>query len=513
MKAEPFRADAPLLQLRIDLAFRQQGIGGKSFSAAILCLAIGCGAASPEPRNLVHLSSDAGEYIGRGRSYDYTNAVARLTMTATGGHLKLFVEGDETWLGEFQVPAHLTRIESGAYENARGFPSQLATEPGLSWSGEGRGCVTLTGFFVVDRIAYSGATLLAIDLRFEQHCEGGPAALRGEIHWNANDTTAPPGPVSPPPPGLWEPEPGSTPATGSYVYLQSDPADSIGQGNKFTYTKVDATLFVGGGLDNRISVDVTGDETWFGLFAGMSFLTAMQPGYYGSLRRYFFHNPLIGGLDWFGEGRSCVTLSGWFVIDEITLSGVTLATLDLRFEQHCEGGAPALHGKIHWDANDPATIPGPVPPPSGLWEPAPGSTPATGNYVRLESEPGDFVGGGQAFTYTAADAILSLSSFGTRVTVGVTGNENWRGDFATMASLSQFEVGYYGDLRHHPFQGPARGGLDWVGQNRSCATVTGWFVVDAVVYAGDSLDAIDLRFEQHCEGATAALHGKIHLAP
>jgi len=25
-----------------------------------------------------------------------------------------------------------------------------------------------------------------------------------------------------------------------------------------------------------------------------------------------------------------------------------LASIDLRFDQHCDNGAPALHGQIHW---------------------------------------------------------------------------------------------------------------------------------------------------------------------
>jgi len=36
------------------------------------------------------------------------------------------------------------------------------------------------------------------------------------------------------------------------------------------------------------------------------------------------------------------------VVDGVTYSGATLTSLDLRFEQHCEGLAPALHGQIHW---------------------------------------------------------------------------------------------------------------------------------------------------------------------
>jgi hypothetical protein len=36
---------------------------------------------------------------------------------------------------------------------------------------------------VVDSITYVGTALQSIDLRFEQHCEGGASALRGKIHW------------------------------------------------------------------------------------------------------------------------------------------------------------------------------------------------------------------------------------------------------------------------------------------------------------------------------------------
>jgi hypothetical protein len=57
---------------------------------------------------------------------------------------------------------------------------------------------------------------------------------------------------------------------------------------------------------------------------------------------------VTGGLSWSGQGRGCNTLSGWFIIDNVTYSGVTLSSIDLRFEQRCEVTGPALHGKIHW---------------------------------------------------------------------------------------------------------------------------------------------------------------------
>jgi hypothetical protein len=39
------------------------------------------------------------------------------------------------------------------------------------------------------------ATLTQIDQRFEQHCGGGTAALRGAIHWRAGEPIAPAGAV------------------------------------------------------------------------------------------------------------------------------------------------------------------------------------------------------------------------------------------------------------------------------------------------------------------------------
>jgi hypothetical protein len=145
---------------------------------------------------------------------------------------------------------------------------------------------------------------------------------------------------------LWQPPIGSVPPTGDYVYLQSDPGDYIGGGQTYSYTPSNATINVAAN-GGHATVSVGG---WFADFQAMSTLTRLQPGYYGDLKRYPFHNPAKGGLDWFGNGRGCNTLSGWFVVDQVTYSGSTLTALDLRFEQHCEGGAAALRGAIHWHA-------------------------------------------------------------------------------------------------------------------------------------------------------------------
>lgn len=82
----------------------------------------------------------------------------------------------------------------------------------------------------------------------------------------------------------------------------------------------------------------------------MNTLSQLQPGYYGNLQRYPFHNPIRGGLSWSGDGRGCNTLSGWFVVDKVSYVQDQLSEINLRFQQNCEGGSAALRGRIRWSA-------------------------------------------------------------------------------------------------------------------------------------------------------------------
>ncbi|HET7551227.1 MAG TPA: hypothetical protein VFK04_08050, partial [Gemmatimonadaceae bacterium] len=193
----------------------------------------------PKPTpNFIELESDSGDYIGKGLKYHYTQATAVISVSAAPGHLSLTVTGDEWWIADMQTPEG-EPFQLGTYDNLVRYPFNDAGTGGLDWSGEGRGCNTLTGSFTVDSVTYSGTELTAIDLHFEQHCEGASAALRGTIHWRNDDTTGPAGPVNPIPSGLWTPNAAYLPASGNYVYLESDPGDWIGQGVFHTYTPPD----------------------------------------------------------------------------------------------------------------------------------------------------------------------------------------------------------------------------------------------------------------------------------
>lgn len=297
--------------------------------------------ALPASGNYVYLQGSGGDYIAGNRSYLYRPSDTAFTLSASSNHLSVRVAGDQDWTGDFKQSGTGTRLAPGYYGELTRYPFQEANKGGLNWSGEGRGCNTLKGWFVVDKVEYTGAALSALDLRFEQHCEGGASALRGQVHWNAADTTGAAGPVLPVPAGLWAPS--VTPA-GNSVYLESTPGDYIGGGKKYLYLADAATVSVSG---NRFTVDINSNgANWNGTFVGMNSLTELKPGYYGGLQRYPFHNAVKGGLSWGGNGRGCNTLTGWFVIDKISYVNGNVKELDARFEQHCEGGSSALRGRI-----------------------------------------------------------------------------------------------------------------------------------------------------------------------
>jgi hypothetical protein len=317
---------------------------------ALLLLALflnGCGGGSGNANspNSVSLQSDAGDYVGAGKTYNYTSANAKISVTSTGNLLAVAVTGDESWQGTFQLPAGETVVKRGDFANLSRYQSG-DPNGGLDWYGDGRGCNTLSGRFSIDNVSYVNGVLTAVDLRFEQHDHGGAPALHGQLHWRADDKTMPPGPINPPPANLWHPA-NATPSGNVYVYLESQPGDFVGAGQNYSYTPADAEISVEATAGHLV-VTVTGDQSWQGNFQTMEGVTTLQPGYYGNLERYPFNNPVRGGLDWSGEGRGSNTLSGWFVVDNATYQGGALTSFDLRFEQHSEGLAPALHGKIHW---------------------------------------------------------------------------------------------------------------------------------------------------------------------
>lgn len=311
---------------------------------------------------VVSLASDAGDYIGGGGGYAYDASSAQIRVRATGGLLNVQVDGDENWTGDFQMPGPATALAPGTYRQLTRYPFQATGAGALSWSGEGRGCNTLSGTFTVHSVRYDTAgALAAIDLEFEQHCEGGVAALRGRITWDASAPVPLPGPAASAPVGLWQPPAGALPASGNAMYIASDWDDYIGGGYVFwvggagappgTPTDVQGSVTVNlSEAAGLLRLVVAGTVNWTAEFKAMDGVAHLQPGYYGIVQRYPFHNPRRGGMSFSMESRGCNQLSGWFMVDSIAYQGEKLASIDLRFAQYCENGLAALRGRIRWSA-------------------------------------------------------------------------------------------------------------------------------------------------------------------
>jgi hypothetical protein len=310
-------------------------------------------------------------------------------------------------------------------------------------------------------------------------------------------------------PTSWQPPASFTPPGGNYIYLQSDAGDYIGAGGTYVYTSTSAILSVST-TAGTLRADVQGDERWAAEFAMPQSSTRLARGQYVDLQRHPFHDPARGGLSWVGEGRGCNELRGWFVVDDVAYDGDALSSIELRFEQRCENSSAALRGKVRWAAANPTSVPGPVEPPPGLWQPPGGATPTDRNFVYLQSDVGDYIGQGGTYLYTQANAVLSASLVDGRLFVTVNGSQSWRGDFQPMVGISALRTGYYAGVGRFPFNNPAKGGLDWGGEGRGCNRLTGWFSIDRLDVSAGQITAVDARFEQRCEGSsTAALRGKI----
>jgi hypothetical protein len=131
-------------------------------------------------------------------------------------------------------------------------------------------------------------------------------------------------------------------------------------------------------------------------------------------------------------------------------------------------------------------------------------------FVSLRSDPGDWIGAGGTYRYTQANAVITIDTNARMFHIQVAGDESWWANVQVPDTLARLTPGMYANVTRYPFNDPGEGGLMVWGESRACNTLTGWFAIDDVRYAGDTLTGVDLRFEQHCEGDTPALHGAVH---
>ncbi|MDN0194009.1 hypothetical protein [Streptomyces sp. S.PNR 29] len=149
--------------------------------------------ALPVTEGTLGFSGDEGDYISGGRSYSYTASQDRMNVSGNTDNRVVTVSVDgangDWWTLNLAAPAGKS-LTPGTYTGATRYPFNEGTEPGLSLSGNGRGCNQLTGTFTIADVEFGPQGYVKkLDATFEQHCEGDTPAARGEVHI---DNPAPP---------------------------------------------------------------------------------------------------------------------------------------------------------------------------------------------------------------------------------------------------------------------------------------------------------------------------------
>ncbi len=160
--------------------------GPRGLGLLLAVLASGLAARAALAGTSIGYVSQPGDYIGQGQTELYTDADGTFTASTfqdPGAHID-FDDATEPgiwWSLDLDAPQSV-RLTPGTYDNAQVYPSEDPREPGLSFSGSGRGCGTVTGSFAISDVVYDWfGNLARLAATFTQHCEGEVPALFGTI--------------------------------------------------------------------------------------------------------------------------------------------------------------------------------------------------------------------------------------------------------------------------------------------------------------------------------------------
>ena len=151
-----------------------------------------------------------------------------------------------------------------------------------------------------------------------------------------------PVPILPIPSGLWDAPPGATSFNGP-VYFESEVGDPVGAGQKYKPDLLGYIFY----STTPAHFSFYQNGVWFADFQAMAGQARFQKGYYPDAMRYGMSIPAASSIGVFRQGTACNLTTGWFAIDSVAYDNAGfISALRLRFEQHCEGIGPALHGVI-----------------------------------------------------------------------------------------------------------------------------------------------------------------------
>lgn len=460
----------------------------------------------------VRVTSASGDTVGGGltRTYDLSNAGVQVRVSNATIHVQ--VRGDDYWEGYIRTSSRTdtgVRVSEGLLTGLRASVARGLLGVGFEWQRENVRCTDADGILSVDRARYDNGQLVEFDLRFVQRCDGAAGALQVQIRWSASESpTRAAAPAVPA--GLWRPAAGALPASGNVIHIETAGVEPVFSGRNETFTEDTALLEVSAAGD-RIDIAVRARVIWFARLRGIQRPEGFQVGFYDGLRGFDErYNPARGATEWFGPTR-CSEPRGWLAVDRLEHERGTLVAIELRFEQRCLSAPGIIRGIVRWRAAERRLPPAHGPIPAGLWQPAEGTTPETGNYLHLAGDYPTWTGptGVRLFTPDSTDFKVyddsgNLRMFFTERLSGI----GWRGDFFSRVTAARVERGYR-EIPLGPSLNPVTGNFRFSGNGSGCAIGSGWYSVDDIAHRHGVLRSITMRFELRCADIPNMLRGKL----
>ncbi|HYN96444.1 MAG TPA: hypothetical protein VES42_21595 [Pilimelia sp.] len=285
-------------------------------AAAATALVLGGTAvpAAAAPVALTEFSYTYGETTGT-----FTAPAADIGLSGTNRSIYAGINTDDEWWSVALEAPRGEVLRPGVFRDAERAGFQKGRAPGLSVSGNGSGCNEVYGQFTIDQIETDATgAVTVLDARFSRRCESATATpMTGRLRYRAYPL--------------------------SYRFV-SDAGDYIGQGQTKSYANSNSILTLSG-TTAGIGYGVAGRrDSWSVSLRPKRGETLAVGRYTGAQRFADADHP---GLDVTANSRGCNATTGSFVIRELVVddAGAVIA-LFATFEQHCEGGEPALRGTI-----------------------------------------------------------------------------------------------------------------------------------------------------------------------
>ena len=140
------------------------------------------------PQTFLTLNSQPGDYVGQGITQTFRPADGTFSVSNTPDTVSISFHTasySEYWYLDFGSPTN-AKLAFGEYEGAQRTAFRSPTRPGIDVFGDGRGCNTTAGrFLVTDFGLAADGTVARLAIDFEQHCEGAAPALFGSIRYNS----------------------------------------------------------------------------------------------------------------------------------------------------------------------------------------------------------------------------------------------------------------------------------------------------------------------------------------